>query len=239
MATLQRPGSDREDVDAGDSVVHVVLSGLTYLVPIVLTVYLVKVALGIFADAIAPLVVLLEFTGVSAYLQQNWLVDLLVRAGVYGSVDAFLTEAFAVLLLGITVVALGVVGNMDVGHRATGYVADRFADLPIVGTLYETADSLERSVVADDSDLRDVKLVEFPQADAYTLGFETAAVPDAIADAAGEDDLVTLFLPMAPNPITGGHLVHVPADRVADVDMTVEEGMEHIVTTGMGDGAGE
>ena len=31
----------------------------------------------------------------------------------------------------------------------------------------------------------------------------------------------------------GGYLAHVPADRVHDVDMTVEEGIRTIVTSGI------
>jgi hypothetical protein len=43
----------------------------------------------------------------------------------------------------------------------------------------------------------------------------------------------TLFLPLAPNPVMGGHLVHLPEDRVIDVEMTVEEGIRTVVTSGV------
>jgi uncharacterized membrane protein len=43
----------------------------------------------------------------------------------------------------------------------------------------------------------------------------------------------TLFVPMAPNPVMGGFLVHAPADRVRDIDMTVEESMQAIITSGV------
>jgi uncharacterized membrane protein len=38
--------------------------------------------------------------------------------------------------------------------------------------------------------------------------------------------LVTVFMPMASDPVVGGHLLHVDRDRdrVVDVDMTVERG---------------
>jgi hypothetical protein len=45
--------------------------------------------------------------------------------------------------------------------------------------------------------------------------------------------MLTLFLPLAPNPVMGGHLVHLPEDRVMDVEMTVEEGLQTIVTSGV------
>ena len=43
----------------------------------------------------------------------------------------------------------------------------------------------------------------------------------------------TLFVPLAPNPVMGGFLVHVSAERIHDVDITVEEAIETIVTTGI------
>jgi len=48
--------------------------------------------------------------------------------------------------------------------------------------------------------------------------------------------MMTLFMPLAPNPVMGGYVVHVPQDRVYDVDMTVEEGIRSIVTSGVATG---
>jgi uncharacterized membrane protein len=43
----------------------------------------------------------------------------------------------------------------------------------------------------------------------------------------------TLFVPLAPNPVMGGFLVHVSAEQIHEVDITVEEAIETIVTTGI------
>ena len=94
----------------------------------------------------------------------------------------------------------------------------------------------------DAQNFRDVKLVEFPHEGANTLGFLTTETPDALREPAGHDRMQTLFHPLAPSPVMGGHLVHVPTDRVMDVDMTVEEGIRPVVTSGVaasgGAGAG-
>lgn len=45
--------------------------------------------------------------------------------------------------------------------------------------------------------------------------------------------MVTLFIPLAPNPVMGGFLTHVPTDRVRDIDMTVEAGVRSIITSGI------
>jgi uncharacterized membrane protein len=48
-----------------------------------------------------------------------------------------------------------------------------------------------------------------------------------------------LFVPMAPNPVMGGHLLCVPTDRVIDVDMTVQAAFQAIVTSGVAAGSPE
>ena len=78
-----------------------------------------------------------------------------------------------------------------------------------------------------------MKIVEFPRENCFALAFLTADTPTVLEDAAGEGEMLTVFVPMAPNPVMGGHLVNLPEDRVFDVDMSVEEGMQAIMTTGM------
>jgi hypothetical protein len=40
-------------------------------------------------------------------------------------------------------------------------------------------------------------------------------------------------MPMAPNPVMGGHVLFVPERRVVEVDLTVEEGIRALVTSGV------
>jgi uncharacterized membrane protein len=41
---------------------------------------------------------------------------------------------------------------------------------------------------------------------------------------------------MAPNPVMGGYVLHVAEEHVYDVDLTVEEGIQAIVTSGVATG---
>lgn len=52
--------------------------------------------------------------------------------------------------------------------------------------------------------------------------------------AAPVSGMTTLFLPLAPNPVMGGFLTHVPDERVMPVDMTVREAARIIITSGIG-----
>jgi hypothetical protein len=108
-----------------------------------------------------------------------------------------------------------------------------------VGSVYQSFRQMSEVMLDSDAEnFREVKLVEFPHEGVYALGFVTAETPPAVADAVGHGQMYTMFLPMAPNPVMGGHLLHVPASRVYEVDMTVEEGVQAVVTSGVAVGAG-
>jgi len=78
-----------------------------------------------------------------------------------------------------------------------------------------------------------VKLVEFPHDDVYVLGFETNRSPMPVQAAANVDGMTTLFLPLAPNPVMGGFLAHIPDERVRDLEMSVEAAVSVIITSGI------
>ncbi|MFB6301265.1 MAG: DUF502 domain-containing protein [Haloferacaceae archaeon] len=109
--------------------------------------------------------------------------------------------------------------------------------IPGVGSLYRSLDEMSTLLLDDDTDsFREVKLVEFPTSGSYALAFLTTDTPDVVEDAADDRGMVTVFLPMAPNPVMGGYVLHVSEDRVLDVDMSVEEGIQSIVTSGVATG---
>jgi uncharacterized membrane protein len=86
---------------------------------------------------------------------------------------------------------------------------------------------------SDADSFRSVKLVEFPVQGTYVIGFETAEPPTSVREAVGDEDMVTMFVPLAPNPVMGGFLTHAPRGNVHDIDMSVEEGIRSIVTSGI------
>jgi uncharacterized membrane protein len=127
-----------------------------------------------------------------------------------------------------------VVNRSRRGERAVDYFDSAVTRIPGFGSIYESFRQMSDVVLSSDTEsFREVKLVEFPHEGSYTLGFVTTETPDALADPTPHDEMVTMFLPMAPNPVMGGHLVHLPAERVMDVDLTVEEGVQTIVTSGV------
>ncbi len=132
--------------------------------------------------------------------------------------QSFLSGVAVVVPLLVTLVVLGSVAE-------TGRTR---------GRLGESFDEMSDLLLDSDTDsFQEVELVEYPNEGSYTVAFKTAETPTVVEDGAAHADMVTLFVPMAPNPVMGGFVIHVSRDRVADVDTTVEQGIRSIVTSGV------
>jgi len=147
-------------------------------------------------------------------------------------------EAATPVVFVATILLLGAgVESSRYGERAVDYVDDAVERIPGVGSVYQGFRQMSDAMLDSEGggNFREVVLVEFPTQDTYTLAFVTSETPDVIADHAdGEGEgMRTLFMPMAPNPVMGGHVVFVPDRRVVDVELTVDEGIRALVTSGV------
>ena len=197
------------------------VTGTAITVPTIITLILLGAVLDFVSRTISPVVAAVEFA-----------------PGTDGVPDALL-ELLTVGVLLAVVFVVGVVAESRSGN-SPGFTRefDEFvAAIPVVGTVYTSVRKMSDVLLESDTEsFQDVKLVEFPHDETYMLCFLTAHPPEAIRETVGEDEMETLFLPLAPNPVMGGFLINVPTDRVHDVDLTVEEGVRAIVTSGVAAG---
>ncbi|MFB6178775.1 MAG: DUF502 domain-containing protein [Halorientalis sp.] len=139
------------------------------------------------------------------------------------------------LLLLVVIFLVGLVADRQPEEGAVENSFDRMmAGIPGIGSIYTSFNEMSQLLLDSDTDsFQEVKLVEFPSEGSYSIAFLTAETPETIQTATGHDSMVTLFLPLAPNPVMGGHVISVDDDRVVDVDMSVSEGIRAIVTSGV------
>ncbi|WP_255246131.1 DUF502 domain-containing protein [Halolamina sp. CBA1230] len=201
------------------------VTGLAVVVPMLVTIVVLAIAFQY------------VYNYLSLFAQGIVEVDSQVNLPVIGDipVGVFVIQLATPVILLAVVMVVGIFTNTTKwGERAVDYFDYFISQIPAVGGVYESFRQMSDVMLESDTQsFREVKLVEFPHEGAYTLGFVTTETPSALADPAGHAEMLTLFLPLAPNPVMGGHLVHMPADRVMDVDMTVEEGIRAIVTSGV------
>ena len=212
------PGSDSDaDPDGSivDSLRRWLLAGSALAIPTVVTLFVVTFALNFLANVLTPIVNAVNV--VFADTPPAW----------------FIQFASILSLVGVVLV-IGFVAESTSSERlANGFHAGMEA-IPGAGTVYTSFRRMSDVLVESDTDsFQEVRLVEFPHEGAYSIAFVTAESIGAIERAAGESDMVTLFVPLAPNPVMGGFLTYVPRERTYDVNMTVEEAVSALVTSGV------
>lgn len=216
---------------------NVIVTGIAIIVPFVVTVYVLAMVIEFIAGALTPMVAVLEWTGVVEFFRSLWITEFLVELGMYSDLFQFVPEFVAVVVMLASIMAVGTLAHVRYGDRIVLAIDAALADIPGIGTVYRSFRRVGDAMLESDAEnFEDVKVVEYPRKGTYILGFETAESPEAIGEAVGEENLVALFLPFTPNPVMGGYLTHIPEERVHDVDMTIEEGVRTIITSGIANG---
>jgi uncharacterized membrane protein len=85
----------------------------------------------------------------------------------------------------------------------------------------------------DTENFQEVVLVEFPKEGSYSLAFQTSHPPAQVKAATGDEDMLTVFMPMGPNPFMGGFILHLAQEEVYEIDLSVKEGISSIVSFGV------
>ncbi len=185
-----------------------------------------------------PLAVTFLVIGFVVNFLSNSLQPAVGAVGVIPGVTTDDPVALKLIILGVILVVIPVVGFLAEFSTRGTRLGEEFDDLmtsiPGLGSVYSSFNDMSELLLDSDTEsFQDVKLVEYPTEDSYVVAFKTSETPAVVGEATGHDDMATLFMPMAPNPVMGGFVIHVSRDRVVDVDMSVEQGIRSIVTSGV------
>ncbi len=145
---------------------------------------------------------------------------------------------FIGVLLGLSVVAAVV---YLVGKLLRGYIGARlmravdrfFTRFPVIKAVYPYARQVADFVFGqrDRRAFSAVVAIQYPRRGVYSLGFLTG---EGLPDVEGRlgQDLVTVFVPTSPTPVTG-FVILMPPEEVVSLDMTVDEAFRYFITAGV------
>jgi uncharacterized membrane protein len=120
-----------------------------------------------------------------------------------------------------------------VGRRLVAFGESVLNRMPIVRPIYRTAKQIfETLFSSSESSFRHVGLVEFPSPGMWSLVFLTQAPSTDISSRLPAAEHVSAFMPCTPNPTTG-FFFYVPRRDVIDLDITVEQAMQLIISAGV------
>jgi len=190
------------------------VSGLAITVPILVTLFVLNFAMNLLLNSVGPLARLLRWLGM----------------------DNDIASEFAALVTLLAIIfVVGFATERSSASRRIEQAFDRaVTSIPGIGAVYNSFNEMSDLLLDSEvQSFREVKLVEYPVEGSYCVAFVTAETSQNIRTAAGIDGMTTLYLPMAPNPVMGGFVIHVDNEKVYDVDMSVEAGMRSLVTSGV------
>jgi uncharacterized membrane protein len=217
---------------------NVLLTGVAIIIPVIITLYLAQMAVNVIRQALDPFILVLRHFNLIRPFERVELFGLLIDLNMSFVIE-FLTELIALLILFGIVMVVGAVGHNRYGEQIIEFIDLTIASIPGVGTVYKSFRRMGDVMLDNEAEnFQDIKLVRCLGEEMYVLGFETSAAPASVETSADHEEMVTLFVPMAPNPVTGGFLTYVPRERVFDIDMTIEDGVRSILTSGVSTGKG-
>ncbi|MFB6309803.1 MAG: DUF502 domain-containing protein [Salinirussus sp.] len=143
----------------------------------------------------------------------------------------YLAEIMAMALLVLAITLLGYLAQRSVGAYVFGLVDRGLAKVPVFSVVYTGVRQVSDALTSQQSRFERVAMIEFPRKGLYSLGFVTGESSRAISSETGSETY-NIYIPGSPNP-TQGRLLHVPAEEITELDMSVSTGLRLLVTTGI------
>ncbi len=184
----------------------ILVTGILVLVPIMLTVELLRWLMGAIDDGV-----------------RNYFPNILLR---------FDFPGFGLLLAIVLIFAVGLVAQ-NLGGRWLAFSFDKLVRrVPVIGGIYGGIRKFLETILNPANDqFKGAVLVQFPRAGIYSIGFRTGT-PDPKLQKIVDKRLVNIFVPCTPNPTSGFYLL-VPEEELVPLDLTVQEAFKVVVSMGI------
>ena len=161
-------------------------------------------------------------SGQEAY--RRWVDLTFLRPWIVGPV--FVVVFIALMYL------LGSMFAAGLGRAFWNWLEHGVGRLPFVRAIYSSTKQVTNYVFSDrEMEFTRVVAVEYPCRGVWSLAFVTN---EGMSDvqAVAKEPMLTILLPTSPVPVSG-YTMLVPKSEVLDVDITVEEAIEYIVSCGV------
>lgn len=193
-------------------------SGMLVLVPVGVTLLIMKWLFGWGAEQLKPVVEsITKALEKSAWIekQPEWWVN-------------FYVYVLMILLLLVLLYLIGVLGQYLVGRRLIAAWESIWMRIPLARTIYgATKQVTEAFSQPQGSAFKSVVVVDFPYPGVKAIGFLTGYVEDSSGQ-----KFAKVLIPTTPNPTTG-FLELFPLDKMLITHLTVEEGFRMIISGGI------
>jgi uncharacterized membrane protein len=137
------------------------------------------------------------------------------------------------LVLSVLVVLVtGVLAHNFIGRQLVQWWEGLLSQIPIVRSIYSSVKQVSDTMLSPKGNaFRQAVLIEFPQPGQWAIGLVVGAPGPTLTRDLGAD-MLTVFVPTAPNP-TSGYTILVPPSAVKELDITVDEALKFVISLGV------
>jgi uncharacterized membrane protein len=184
--------------------------GIATVLPVVVTVYIILVVFR-FTD---------KFAGkyINEYLLNN-----------YG----YSIPGLGLIATILFFIIIGLISSHFIGRTVIPFFERLFIKIPVIANIYPSVKRLSDFLFGSEKKhkFKKVVLVPYPSPKSYSLGFVTN---EELGDLEGkvDDQLVTVFVPIAPTPFSG-FLLFVPRQEIKLLNISVDLAIRCIVSGGV------
>ena len=188
------------------------LAGLLVLAPITLTAYILyhlfRILDSIFGDTVTRFLIERFHIPLEGPIPGVGILALLALL--------FLTGAIARNYIGKKIITIG------------NYIVTQ---IPLINRIYIAIHEISEAILSEKREIfKKAVLIEYPREGLYSIAFFTQDTKGPV-QATLKEDVVSVFVPTAPNP-TSGYLLFVPKTQVTELDMPVEDALKLVISGG-------
>ncbi|MDP2600573.1 MAG: DUF502 domain-containing protein [Deltaproteobacteria bacterium] len=186
------------------------VSGALVLVPIVMTVWILK-AVILWCEDLFTSIVPTPWRPINLF--------------------GFELPGLGLLFTIFLVVLTGVITRLYIGSKLLAVWDKIINKVPFGNTIYRAVKQFTETVASSkQQSFRQVVLIQFPVTGNHMIGFITGDTPDPLKNTP-DRETVNVFIPTSPNP-TSGFLVVAPRENLKYVNMTPERAFKLIISGG-------
>lgn len=185
-------------------------AGLATLFPLLITLYAVTLLFN-FSDRLFG-------RYANAFLQAN-----------YG----FMIPGLGLVFGFLVIVVIGMFSMHVIGKAIWPFFEFIFSNTPVIKNIYQPAKQFSGMIFTEDAAKKfaRVVLVEYPIGGSWGVGFVTNENLTEFNEKSGQE-LVSILVPTPPSPLTG-YLVIVSKEKVKELNMSFEEAIGFIMSSGV------
>ena len=134
----------------------------------------------------------------------------------------------------VTLLLILFLGVLTTGVATRRFLAaweNLFIRIPVFRGVYTAVQKLVQTFLGQSNAQRQVVMIEYPRAGVFTVGFAMGRAWNHLEEKINTP-LVNVFVPTTPNPTSGFYLL-VPTSEVTPLNMTMEEALKLITSSGL------